>query len=57
MARIFLSHSSHDSRVAVALKRWLVEQDHEDLLAVDGPYRRLWSAYVGDTVEAVESVR
>ncbi|MEV0028080.1 TIR domain-containing protein [Nocardia sp. NPDC050793] len=27
MARIFLSHSSRDNRAAIALKRWLVEQD------------------------------
>jgi hypothetical protein len=27
VSRIFLSHSSHDLRAAVALKQWLVEQD------------------------------
>src|SRR4051812_43898706 len=27
MSRIFLSHSSVDSREAIALKQWLIEQD------------------------------
>ena len=27
MSRVFLSHSSRDNRQAIALKRWLVEQD------------------------------
>ncbi|MEU2251809.1 TIR domain-containing protein [Nocardia xishanensis] len=27
MGRIFLSHSSRDNRAAIALKRWLIEQD------------------------------
>jgi hypothetical protein len=27
MSRVFLSHSSRDSRAAVAVKQWLAEQD------------------------------
>ncbi|WP_433734110.1 ABC transporter ATP-binding protein [Nocardia sp. CA-129566] len=30
---------------------------HEDLLTADGPYRRLWAAYVGEEVSAAPAVR
>ncbi|MGN2638269.1 nSTAND1 domain-containing NTPase [Nocardia takedensis] len=29
LSRIFMSHSSHDNRAALALRQWLIEQDHE----------------------------
>lgn len=29
MPRIFISHSSHDAEASIAVKQWLIEQDHD----------------------------
>ncbi|UGT43133.1 ABC transporter ATP-binding protein/permease [Nocardia yamanashiensis] len=46
-----------DLIVVVGDGRLLQTGGHDELLAVDGPYRRLWSAYVGDAVGLPNPIR
>ncbi|WP_330252986.1 ABC transporter ATP-binding protein/permease [Nocardia sp. NBC_00565] len=46
-----------DLIVVVGEGRLLQTGRHDDLLTADGPYRRLWAAYVGEEVSAAPPVR
>jgi hypothetical protein len=61
MARLFLSHSSHDNAAAIALRDWLTEYGYDDIFLDIDPTRGLvsgerWQAALKAAADRCEAV-